>query len=331
MNKSILVIGGAGYIGAHTNLALVEKGYNTVVLDNLVYGHREFVQSGTFIFGNTMDSELISSILRKYEIEAVIYFAAYAYVGESVKDPNKYYLNNVAATLNVLNAMINENVDKFIFSSTCATYGNPVEIPITESHPQVPINPYGRSKLMVENIIKDYMSAYGLRYVSLRYFNAAGADQHERIGEWHVPETHLIPLLLDCALDNRTMQIFGSDYNTIDGTCIRDYIHVTDLAAAHVLSLEYLINGGESIFLNLGNGKGYSIKQVIDSVKKISEKDIQIEYVDRRIGDPAILVGSAEKAKNVLGWVPEHSELDNILKTAWNWQKQLKKKLEKGK
>ena len=253
-----------------------------------------------------------------------MHFAAFTYVGESVEDPQKYYQNNVKNTLNLLQVMLEENVKYFVFSSTCATYGNPVEIPITESHPQNPINPYGKGKLMVETVLKDYSDAYRLKYASLRYFNAAGADPEGEVGELHDPETHLIPLILDVAAGRREdIKIFGTDYDTPDGTCIRDYIHVTDLAEAHILALEYLQNGGESDFFNLGNGNGFSVKEVIETAEEITGKDIKAAEAERRAGDPPILVGSSTKAKETLNWNPKYDELSKIIETAWNWHKKI--------
>lgn len=321
----ILIAGGAGYIGSHLNKEISEKGIKTVIFDNLSYGHRDFVKWGTFEQGDLGNLEDIRSVFQKYPIEAVMHFAAFTYVGESVEDPQKYYLNNVKNTLNLLQVMLEENVKYFVFSSTCATYGNPVEIPITENHPQNPINPYGKGKLMVETILKDYSDAYGLKYASLRYFNAAGADPGEETGELHNPETHLIPLVLDVAAGKREdVKIFGTDYDTPDGTCIRDYIHVTDLAEAHILALEYLQNGGESDVFNLGNGNGFSVKEVIETAKEITGKDIKAVEADRRPGDPPILVGSSSKAKKILNWNPKYDELSKIIETAWNWHKSIK-------
>jgi UDP-glucose 4-epimerase len=316
----ILIVGGAGYIGSHANKELNKRGYRTLVLDNLVYGHEEAVQWGEFVQGDLSDTDKLRDIFSTYPIKAVMHFAAYAYVGESVTDPKKYYVNNVANTLNLLNVMLEFGVKFFIFSSTCATYGNPVEIPITETHPQNPINPYGQSKLMVEQILRDYSRAYGLRYVSLRYFNAAGADADAQIGEDHDPETHLIPLVLDAALGRREdIKVFGSDYDTKDGTAVRDYIHVTDLAEAHILALKHLESGADSDVFNLGNGQGYSVKEVIDTVKAVTGRSFTVTPAERREGDPAVLIGSAEKAKAVLGWEPEFPELEAIVETAWKW------------
>lgn len=316
----ILVVGGAGYIGSHTNKELSKRGYETVVFDNLVYGHKESVKWGTFVEGDLSNIDDIKKVFERYPIKAVIHFAAYAYVGESVIDPKKYYQNNVTNTLNLLSVMLDYKVDKIIFSSTCATYGHPLEIPITETHIQNPINPYGQTKLVVEKILNDYSNAYGLNSVVLRYFNAAGADIDTEIGEQHDPETHLIPLVLDAAIGKRShISIFGSDYDTSDGTAVRDYIHVTDLADAHILALNYLEKGNVSNIFNLGNGQGYSVQDVIDVSKKVTGKDINVIHEERREGDPAILIGSAEKAINELGWKPQYPSLESIIETAWKW------------
>jgi UDP-glucose-4-epimerase len=320
----ILIVGGAGYIGSHLNKEINKKGIETVIFDNLSYGHRDFVKWGIFEKGDLSNIEDIRAVFKKYPIEAVMHFAAFTYVGESVEDPQKYYTNNVKNTLNLLQVMLEENIKYFVFSSTCATYGNPVEIPITESHPQNPINPYGKGKLIVETVLKDYSDAYGLKYASLRYFNAAGADPDSEVGELHGPETHLIPLILDVAAGRREdIKIFGTDYDTPDGTCIRDYIHVTDLAEAHILALEYLQNGGESDFFNLGNGNGFSVKEVIETAVKVTGKDIKAVEADRRPGDPPILVGSSDKAKRTLKWEPKYDELSKIIETAWDWHRKI--------
>lgn len=271
--KNILIVGGAGYIGSYMCKYLANNGYNPIVLDNLVYGHREAVRWGPFVEGSMADSKLLKQIFSKYQIVAVMHFAAFCYVGESVTAPAKYYRNNVADTINLLEVMVEKNVSNFIFSSSCATYGEPVEIPITEEHPQNPINPYGRTKLMVEQILDDFKSAYGLESVSLRYFNAAGADPDGELGEDHRPETHLIPLVLQTALGQRkAINIFGDNYPTKDGTCIRDYIHIVDLAEAHFLALKRLMNGLPGGKYNLGNGDGYSVGEVIETARKITGK-----------------------------------------------------------
>ena len=316
----VLIVGGAGYIGSHANKELAARGYETLVLDNLVYGHQEMVKWGRFVPGDIGDSKLLDSVFRNYPIDAVMHFSAFAYVGESVINPEKYYINNVSNTLNLLQMMRKHHVDKFIFSSTCASYGNPLRIPIDEEHPQYPINPYGKSKLMLETILKDYSSAYNTRFIALRYFNAAGADPNAEIGEWHDPETHLIPLVLDAALGKRqAVTVFGRDYETEDGTCVRDYIHVNDIARAHVLALEYLMAGGNSQFINLSNGQGFSVSNVIQAAEKVTGKTIPVNYADQRPGDPDILVGSAEKAERILHWKPQLSGIYEILETAWNW------------
>ncbi len=316
----VLVTGGAGYIGAHAVRELKKAGYEVVILDNLVYGHRELAQGERLIVGDLENRALLEQLFAEHRFEAVMHFAAYAYVGESVENPAKYYRNNVAATLNLLDAMREAKVNRFIFSSTCATYGEPKEVPVPESHPQNPINPYGASKLMVERILADYSKAYSLKYVALRYFNAAGADESGEIGEDHNPETHLIPLVLDAALGRRKhITIYGTDYDTPDGTCIRDYIHVTDLANAHVLGLKYLENGGESDVFNLGNGNGFSVREVIETARKVTGREIPVVEGARRAGDPAQLIGSAEKAKKMLGWNPKFNQLETIIATAWKW------------
>ncbi len=320
---TVLVTGGAGYIGSHTVLALKEAGYRVVVLDNLVYGHRDIVDEVLqveFVQGDISDRAFLDQVFQTYPIQAVLHFAAYAYVGESVTEPAKYYRNNVVGTLTLLEAMVQAEVFTFVFSSTCATYGNPHQIPIPEDHPQSPINPYGMTKLMVENILEDFDRAYGLRSVRFRYFNAAGADPQGRLGEDHNPETHLIPLVLLTALGQRDrITVFGTDYKTPDGTCIRDYIHVSDLADAHVLGLEYLLNDGETSVFNLGNGDGFSVKEVITAAKEVTGLPITVEEGLRRAGDPAILIGSATKARKILGWDPQYAEIGVILEHAWHW------------
>jgi UDP-glucose-4-epimerase GalE len=295
--KNILVIGGAGYIGSYMCKYLARHGYNPIVLDNLVYGHRQAVRWGPFIKGFMGDTKLLRKIFSEYQITSVMHFAAFCYVGESVTDPAKYYRNNVSDTVTLLQAMVENNISNFIFSSSCATYGEPREIPITEEHDQNPINPYGRTKLMVEQILDDFGRAYGLQSIALRYFNAAGADPEGELGEDHRPETHLIPLILQTALAQRdTVNIFGDDYPTKDGTCIRGYIHIDNLAQAHLLALERLLNDLPGGQYNLGNGEGYSIKEVIDVARTITAKNISINITDRRPGDPAVLIGSSEKA-----------------------------------
>ncbi|MFH1727648.1 MAG: UDP-glucose 4-epimerase GalE [Pseudomonadota bacterium] len=318
--KKVLVTGGAGYIGSHACKELAKQGYKVVVFDNLVYGHEAFVKWSEFEKGDLLDSERINNVIKKHKPDAVMHFAAYAYVGESVTDPAKYYENNVVGTFNLLNACKNNNIKYFVFSSTCATYGMPNTIPIPEDHTQNPINPYGQTKLTVEKMLADFDVAYGLKSAALRYFNAAGADPESEIGEDHNPETHLIPLVLDAASGKRaSITIFGDDYNTEDGTCIRDYIHVTDLADAHVKALEYIKKENKSCHFNLGNGLGYSVKEVIEAAKKVTGKEINIVQGARRPGDPDILVGSSEKAKSLLSWKPQYFEIETILEHAWKW------------
>lgn len=321
--QTILVTGGAGYIGSHAVLALKEKGYEVIILDNLVYGHRDLVENSLkveLIVGDTSDRALLDQIFNTRNISAVMHFAAYAYVGESVENPAKYYHNNVVGTLTLLEAMHKAGIHKFVFSSTCATYGVPETIPIPETHPQNPINPYGASKLMVERILQDFDIAYNFKSVIFRYFNAAGADAKGRTGEDHNPETHLIPLILLTALGKRkAIKIFGTDYPTRDGTCIRDYIHVTDLAQAHVLGLEYLLKGGDSEIFNLGNGNGFTVREMIATAKQVTGKDFTVEEAERRPGDPPMLVGSSNKARQVLGWRPQSADLSKIVEDAWQW------------
>ncbi|MGF1591200.1 MAG: UDP-glucose 4-epimerase GalE [Pleurocapsa sp.] len=319
---TILVTGGAGYIGSHSVLTLQQAGYEVIVLDNLVYGHQDIVEAlgAKLIVGDTCDRALLQQIFADYQIDAVMHFAAYAYVGESVTKPAKYYHNNVIGTFTLLEAMREADVNNFVFSSTCATYGVPDSIPIKEEQSQNPINPYGMTKLMVEKILQDFSHAYDFRSVCLRYFNAAGADPEGRLGEDHHPETHLIPLVLQTALGHReSVAIFGTDYDTPDGSCVRDYIHVLDLAQAHILALEYLLNGGKTDVFNLGNGNGFSVKQVIETARQITGKEIPAEISDRRAGDPPFLIGSGEKAQQVLGWQPQYSDLADIITHAWQW------------
>jgi UDP-glucose 4-epimerase len=315
----VLVTGGAGYIGSVAVEDLKSRGEEVVVLDNLVYGHREAVAEGVpFYEGNIGHKDLIKKIAAEHKIDACMHYSAYAYVGESVEQPAKYYQNNFVETLHLLDALRENGVSKFIFSSTCATYGVPQRIPIDERHPQWPINPYGWSKLMVERALDSYHEAYGLKYVALRYFNAAGAS--ERCGEDHDPETHLIPLVLKAAIGKiPKVSIFGNDYDTPDGTAVRDYIHISDLSAAHLLALDHLRAGKDSQFINLGNGNGYSVKQVIDTAKKVTGRNIPVEDAPRRAGDPPQLVGDSRKAREVLGWKPQFPELDKIIESAWNW------------
>jgi UDP-glucose 4-epimerase len=318
--EKVLIIGGAGYIGSHMCKYLANHGYTPVVLDNLIYGHREAVKWGPFIEGSMADAPLLKQIFSEHEIAAVMHFAAFCYVGESVTEPAKYYQNNVAATLTLLQTMVEQRVNNFIFSSSCATYGEPVEIPMTEDHPKNPINPYGRTKLMVEQILEDFREAYGLKSTSLRYFNAAGADPEGELGEDHRPDTHLIPLVLQTALRQReAINIFGDDYPTKDGTCIRDYIHIEDLSQAHLLALEKLFKGEPGDQYNLGNGDGHSVKEVIETAREVTGKTIPAQVTERRAGDPAVLISSSDKAFKELGWKPQYPDLKDIIATAWRW------------
>ncbi len=321
--KTVLVTGGCGYIGSHSVLALQQAGYEVIILDNLVYGHQDLVETvlkTKLIVGDTCNSNLLRQIFSSYQIDAVMHFAAYAYVGESVTKPAKYYHNNVIGTLTLLEAMLEAGINKFVFSSTCATYGVPETVPIKEEQPQNPINPYGMTKLMVERILQDFSHAYDFRSVCLRYFNAASADPEGRLGEDHNPETHLIPLVLQTALGHRdSISIFGTDYDTTDGTCVRDYIHVSDLAQAHILALKYLLDNGKTDVFNLGNGNGFSVKQVIETARKVTGREIKALECDRRPGDPPTLVGSGEKAQKILGWQPQYSSLEEIITHAWQW------------
>ncbi|MFA6007082.1 MAG: UDP-glucose 4-epimerase GalE [Candidatus Shapirobacteria bacterium] len=316
----ILIVGGAGYIGSEINKELNVNGYKTVILDSLVSGHKESVKWGEFVQGDLVNLEDIRGVFKKYPIEAVFNFAAFIEVGESVKDPQKYYFNNLINTLNLLKVMREFNVNKIIFSSTAATFGEPKYTPIDEKHPQWPINPYGWTKFMIERVFSDYDTAYGLRYVALRYFNACGANDEADIGENHNPESHLIPLVLDAAIGKReNIKIFGTDYPTPDGTCVRDYVHVVDLASAHLLALKHLLDGGESKQYNLGNGKGFSVREVIEAVKKVTGKEFTVIEDVRRPGDPPVLVATSEKIKKELGWDPKYTDIEAIVATAWKW------------
>lgn len=317
---AVLVCGGAGYIGSHINKQLNKDGYETVIFDNLIHGHKEAVKWGRFVRGDLANVEDIEGVFRKYSIDAVFHFAAFAYVGESVDEPEKYYYNNVVNTLNLLKVMRDYGCNKIIFSSTCATYGEPEKTPVTEDMMQNPINPYGMTKLTVERIFKDYKKAYGLQFAALRYFNAAGADPDGEIGESHDPETHIIPLVLDAAGGKRPdIKVFGTDYDTPDGSCIRDYIHVADLADAHMKALHYLENGNEGDFFNLGNSIGTSVLEVVKSVKRVTGKDFTVTLSGRRPGDPAKLVGGSDKARKILGWEPRYGDIDTIVAHAWKW------------
>jgi len=320
VKMAVLVTGGAGYIGSHTVAELLEKNEEVIVVDNLEKGHKDAVLGGKLIVGDLRDKEFIKNVFYQNDIEAVIHFAAYIEVGESVSDPLKYYNNNVAVTLNLLAAMKEAKVDKVVFSSTAATYGEPENIPILETDRTFPTNPYGETKLSVEKALKWSDVAYGIKHVILRYFNASGAHISGKIGEDHNPESHLIPLIIQAALGKRdSIKIFGNDYNTPDGTCVRDYIHVSDLAQAHYLALQKLRRGEDSEIYNLGNGKGFSVKEVVDVVRKVTGKNIPAVDAPRRPGDPAILVASSEKIKKELNWQPKMNDLETIVATAWEW------------
>lgn len=321
MAETILVTGGAGYIGSHVVRMLADRGFEVVVLDNLVYGHREAIVSPgvAFVQGDVADEELIDSLFSEHPVTAVMHFAAYCYVGESVAHPGKYYRNNTAAPLSLLEAMTRHGCDRFVLSSTCATYGNPEYLPLDEHHPQNPINPYGMSKLMLERILHDYGKAYGLRSVSLRYFNACGCSLDGVLGEDHDPETHLLPLALKAAKgDLEQLTVYGTDYDTPDGTCIRDYIHVLDLADAHVRALEHLSAGGAAMACNLGTGEGTSVNEIIRLVEEVTGLPVPVQTGPRRSGDPCRLVAAANKAEQVLGWTPRY-DVRTAVETAWNW------------
>jgi len=335
--EKILVTGGAGYIGSHSVIALIEAGYDVVIFDNLEVGHIETVETlkqiqseGSvidFIKGDLQNYTDIKQVFEKHKISAVIHFAAFSQVAESVKNPQKYYFNNVYGTLNLLKAMLENGINKIVFSSTAATYGEPEYIPIDEKHPQKPINTYGRTKLMIENIMDDYDSAYNLKSVRLRYFNVAGADSVSRIGEWHEPETHLIPNILKSTFScGKTFKMFGDDYNTKDGTCVRDYINVEDLANAHVLALKYLLKGGDTQFFNLGTNEGNSVKEVFNVCEEVTGKQIAVDIEARREGDPASLVADNAKARTILSWNPVNS-LKKSIDTAYTWEKILQNRI----
>lgn len=320
---TILVLGGAGYIGSHTVYALIEKGVDVVVIDNLETGHIEAVhEKARFYKGDIRDRAFVDSVLDKEKIDAVIHFAANSLVGESMVNPLKYYDNNVNGTKVLLQSMVAHGLDKIVFSSTAATYGEPEKVPILETDRTEPTNTYGETKLAMEKMFKWTDRAHGLKYVSLRYFNACGAHVSGKIGEAHSPETHLIPLILQVPLGQREyISIFGDDYDTSDGTCMRDYIHVTDLAQAHILAVDYLMKGNESNIFNLGNGVGFTVKEVIDTARKVTGHEIPAKIAERRAGDPARLIASSDKARQVLLWKPEHADLEEIISTAWNWHK----------
>ena len=320
--KKALIIGGAGYIGSHVNKYFNQEGYETIVLDNLSRGFKQLVRWGELKIGDVGDVNILREIFAKNKIDVVVHLSALAYVGESVENPGLYYETNVAKTIMLLNAMVEHGVRKFIFSSTCATYGNAQYLPINEIHPQNPINPYGRTKLMVEWILKDFAIAHGIKSCALRYFNAAGADESCEIGELHEPETHLIPVIFEVLNKKRShIDIFGDDYDTPDGTCIRDYVHVTDLAQAHFLASQYLENHQGFHDFNLGYGRGHSVKEIISAIEKVVGSKVEYKISPRRPGDPAELIGSGKKAIELLGWNPQFTELEKIIQSAWNWAK----------
>lgn len=321
----ILVTGGAGYIGSHCVLKLKEAGEDVVIFDNLSTGHIETVQKlgVEFVQGDLRNPADINSVFDNYKIDSVVHFAAFSQVGESVKDPYKYFQNNVCGSLNLLEAMVKQECKKIVFSSTAAIYGEPLYTPIDEKHPQKPINPYGETKLTVEMMMDDFDKAYGLKSVRLRYFNVAGADEDAEIGEWHEPETHLIPNVLKAALsDGKVFKLYGEDYDTKDGTCVRDYIDVNDLIDAHILALKYLSQGGETNVFNLGTKTGSTVKEVFNACKNVTGEKIPLEICSRRVGDPAILVADNAKAFKILGWLPTHN-LQHSIQSAWNWEQKL--------
>jgi UDP-arabinose 4-epimerase len=317
---SILIVGGAGYIGSQTAKRVAQAGLEPVVFDNLVHGHKWAVKWGPFVEGDLADGALIKDVLEQYAVTAVVHFAAYAYVGESVVHPRKYFRNNVAGTLNLLDAMLDTGVRDIVFSSTCATYGVPRNVPIGEDHPQAPVNPYGETKLAIERALHWYQRAYPIRFAALRYFNAAGADPDGEIGEDHDPETHLIPLAIEAALGGKALDIYGTDYPTADGTAIRDYIHVQDLADAHVSALARLRAGATNLCLNLGTGRGHSVREVIAAVEAVSGKKVPAREVGRRAGDPPELVADARLAADVLGWQARIRDMETIVEHAWRWR-----------
>lgn len=319
---NILVTGGAGYIGSHTVRALIHAGFTPIVVDNFSRGHRNAIPSDVKVIELDIANPKIINVLRDNNIKGIMHFAAHSQVGESMINPSIYYENNVVGSYRLIESARQAGVQHFVFSSTAAVYGEPEVVPIVETSKLQPTNVYGRTKLMIEDMLHDYSSIYGSTYVALRYFNAAGADESGEIGEDHSPETHLIPLVLETALGKRPhITVFGTDYDTIDGTCIRDYIHVTDLASAHVLAMNYLVGGGESRVFNLGSGNGFSVKDIIDTAKNVTGINIPVEYGERRNGDPSTLIASSDCIKDILGWNPKHSELSQIISDAWRWHR----------
>ena len=325
-SKTILITGGAGYIGSHTGFLLSKLGYKIIIIDKLLHGQHFPHKWATLIKGDFSDPKILKNIFESFNIKAVMHFAAFIEVGESVKNPIEFYENNVSKTLKLLNSCVEHNVKKFIFSSSCAVYGNPIQMPMNEKHPLNPVSPYGKNKLTIEFALQDYDKAYGLKFISLRYFNAAGAYPEEGLGEQHNPETHIIPLILRAIKNKKTFKIFGTDYNTKDGTALRDYIHVLDIAQAHVLALKYLETKTKGTFnvsdvFNLGTGNGYTVKEMINAAEKICGNKLQVEICGRRAGDPDKLLADPKKIRNILGWKPKYSDLNNILMTAWLWEK----------
>jgi len=319
--RTVLVTGGAGYIGSHAAKALQRGGYRVVVYDNMIAGHRSAVKYGDLVQGDITDVAAVRAALKQHEVFAVMHFAAFLDVGESVREPLRYYRNNVGGALSVLEAMAAESVKHFVFSSTCATYGEPIETPITESHPQKPINAYGESKLAIEKALPHVEHAHGIRYVALRYFNASGADPDGEIGEDHSPEIHVIPRAIEAATGGPGLTVFGDDYPTPDGTCLRDYIHVSDLATAHVLALEAIVETGKSGAYNLGTGHPHSVREVIDTVQRVTGRQVPWTLGPRRPGDPAVLYAAPQKAQNELHWTPRYGDLETIVRTAWDWHR----------
>ena len=317
-HRAVLVTGGAGYIGSHMVRVLLDAGHQVVVLDDLSSGHAETIPPGvTFVKGDIRSRDLVTALLRDHEVSAVFHFASRIQVGESVRDPRLYWRDNLAASIELLESVLDAKVSRFVLSSTAAVYGDPIRVPIDEDHPTVPVNPYGATKLALEHVLASYSRAYGLKYAALRYFNASGADVATGLGERHDPETHLIPLVLDAALGRRALTVFGEDYATDDGTCVRDYVHVNDLADAHLAALAYLDGGGESGAFNLGTGHGHSVRQVIACAEKITGRSVAVTIGPRREGDPPVLVASPERAKKVLGWAPKRASLHDIVSDAW--------------
>jgi len=323
MSKTILIPGGAGYIGSHTSYLMYKAGYKIIIIDKFVHNQTFNQPWATLIQGDFADEEILHKVFTQNQIDAVMHFAAFIEIGESVKRPKDFYENNVVKTLKLLDLMLQHDVRKIVFSSSCAVYGNPIKIPMNETHPFAPMNPYGKNKLSVEFVLQDYAQSYGLQYVSLRYFNAAGAFPEQNLGEQHNPETHIIPLMLRAIKNGTEFKIFGTDYNTLDGTCIRDYIHVLDIAQAHVLALQYLQETEKSDFFNLGSEKGYSVQQMVQMAQDVCKSKMNFKVFDRRPGDVDTLIADSTKIKNVLGWKLKYSDLNLILQSAWKWENKM--------